>query len=165
MRCHNCSEKDHPPGAKFCHICGTELYDGTIEGTESLLHGVVWVAVKDFDERYYKRILTDRFDFSHLLTEFVDYLNVHQDLFNIEGLSLYIEEIDFKTFIIHLYNTINNRVMQIQDGFDYFISTKSLYNAKNIKGIFKYEKHNAITCRFDRIAKLQERLLDNTLTF
>ena len=165
MRCLNCNENDHPPGAKYCHACGAELHDVLIQSAESLLYGAIWVDVKDFDERYYKRINTERFDLSQMLNEFVDYLNTHQELFDVEELSLYIEEIDFKTFIIHLYNTTNNKVMQIQDGFDFYISNKSLYNAKNIKGIFKYEKHNAIICRFDRIPKLQERILDDTLTF
>lgn len=165
MRCLSCNEQDHPTGAKYCHACGAELHDESVQGVELMLHGVMWVPVKDFDERFYKRINTDRFDLSQMLNEFVDYLNTRQELFDVEELSLYIEEMDFKTFIIHLYDTINNKVMQIQDGFNYYISTKSLYNAKNIKGIFKYEKHSAITCRFDRIAKLQERILDDTLTF
>ncbi len=166
MRCPNCNETDHGFGAKFCHMCGIELHVEQVTGDSgNLVHKIEWVDANDFDEGYYKRIITDRFNLSQLLFELEGYVASHHDMFDASVLSVYIEEIDFKTFIIHIYNTINKKVMQTRDGFDYYISTKSLYNAKNIKGIFKYEKHNAITCRFNRIAKLQERILDNTLTF
>lgn len=166
MRCRNCNETDHGFGAKFCHMCGFELYVEQEAGEiGNLVHKIEWVDAIDFDEGYYKRITTDRFNLSQLLFELDDYVASHHDMFDASILSVYIEEIEFKTFIIHIYNTNNKKVMQMRDGFDYYISTKSLYNAKNIKGIFKNEKHSAITCRFDRIAKLQERILDNTLTF
>lgn len=124
-----------------------------------------WVDVNDFDESLYKRINIDRFDLLQIIDEFVDYVKAHQESLETSTTSIYIEEIEFKIFKIHIYNIENKKIMQMYEGFDYYISTKSLYHANNIKSIFKHEKRNAIICRFDKIQKFQKRILDNTLTF
>ncbi len=136
-----------------------------IAEVELEIHKITWVDVNGFDKSLYKRINSDRFDLLQILIEFVDYVKSHQEIIDTSKTALYIEEIDFKVFKIHLFNLENEKVLQIQDGFSYYISTKTLYHAKNIKSIFKHEKHNAIICRFDRIQILQNRILDNTLTF
>lgn len=136
-----------------------------IDNEERETHKTSWTTITKFDDTLYKRINTDRFDLLPILIEFVDFVNAHQDVLEKSETALYIEETDFKIFIIHIYNTENKKIMQINDGFAYSIITKSLYHLNNIKSLFKHEKHNAIICRFDRIQKLQEQIQDNTLTF
>ena len=163
MKCPNCNETDHGPGAKYCHVCGVALWAEPAYSDHEV--PIAWVDVVDFEERFYKRISIDRFDLSQLLVEFENYIDTHHDLFDVSGKSIYIEEIDYKMFLIHLYDLSNKKVMQSKEGFSYHICTKALYHTNNVKSIFKNEKHKAITCRIERIPLLQKRLLDNTLTF
>lgn len=166
VKCHNCEEVDHAPEAKYCHFCGAKLcIEPDTSGDQTTKLNIEWVDLEDFDEKYYKHINAEKFDLSKMLFQFDDYLVSHKDLFDSVDVSIYIEENDFKTFVIHIYDINSKKVAQLTDGFDYIIATKFLNHTNNIKDIFKYEKHGSIICRVDRIQKLQKRILDDKLTF
>lgn len=124
-----------------------------------------WIEIRDFDESLYKTIEIDRWNIVEMLNEFQQYIESKTDRFRNITISIYIEEIEFKTFIIHVYDVDSKKILQTYDGFDYYIKTETLEHSKNVKSVFKYENHNSIICRYDRIPKLIERIKDNSLIF
>lgn len=123
-----------------------------------------WVNISDFDEALFKKIEVERWNIVETVKEFKKYIE-STDRFADINVSIYIEEDNFKTFIIHVYDMDTKKVLQVQYGFDYLIKTKLLKHSRNVKSIFKHETHNVIVCRYSRIDKLIEKLEDNTLTF
>ena len=124
-----------------------------------------WVDINKFDKNLYKYIETEKLDIIKYLQDFQTYIDSKADIFINIGVSLYIEEIGFKTFILHVYDMDTKKILQSYDGFDYLIRTNTLEHNKNVKSVFKYAEHNSIVCRYNRIPKLIERLTDKSLIF
>lgn len=125
----------------------------------------LWVNVCDFDERFYDVISEERLDLIKLLDEFVIYVDSCRAISDKAAIAIYIEEFEFKEFLLHLYNIETKKVMQIQQGYAYKVSTNLPYHINNIRVIFKHEKHKAIICKYDRIEKLKVKIIENVLTF
>lgn len=145
-----------------------ETYQSTVSflNEEAILSSsMTWVSINDFDERLYKKIDLYKWDMIDILTEFQRFIESKTDSFSNIEVSIYIEEKEFKTFIIHVYDVDTKKILQSYDGFDYYIKTEILEHSKNVKSIFKYENHNSIICRNTRIPKLIERIKDNSLIF
>lgn len=123
-----------------------------------------WVNVIDFDEALFQKIEVERWDMVETVKEFKKYIEA-TDRFADVNVSIYIEEDNFKTFIIHVYDMDTKKVLQAHSGFDYLINTKLLKHNSNVKSLFKHKTHNVIVCRYSRIDKLIGKLEDNTLTF
>lgn len=123
-----------------------------------------WVDVNDFDDSLYIKRETERLDMVEILEDFKRFVEDSDRLAGV-NVSIYVEEFDFKTFIIHVYDIDTKKILQSLEGFNYIIKTKLLKHSNNIKAIFKNENHHQIVCRYERINKLIERIQDNTLTF
>lgn len=145
-----------------------ETYESTISflNEEAILStSMNWVSINDFDDSLYKKIDVEKWDIIDVLTGFQQFVESKTDSFSNIEVSIYIEEKEFKTFIIHVYDVGTKKILQSYDGFDYYINTKALEHNKNVKSVFKYEDHNSIICRYSRIQKLIERIKDNSLIF
>lgn len=124
-----------------------------------------WISIGDFDNSLFKVVEVGKWDIISVLTEFQKYIESKADRLANITVSIYIEEKEFKSFIIHVYDIGTKRILQSYDGFDYYIKTEALEHAKNVKSVFKYKDHNSIICRYERISKLIERIKDNSLIF
>lgn len=123
-----------------------------------------WVDFNDFDDSLYIKKEEERWDMVEILEDFKRFV-VDSDRFADVNVSIYVEEFDFKTFVIHVYDIDTKKILQTMNGFDYLIKTKLLKHSNNIKAIFKHEKHHQIVCRYERIDNLIEKIQDNTLIF
>lgn len=136
-----------------------------LQREQALSNSLNWVPRKEFDDRFYERIHTERLDLIEYIHLFEDYLDQNNDRFCSNDISLYIEQFNFKTFWFHVYDMKNKQVLQAFNGFAYLVETNEIKHPKNVKTIFKYENHNSISCRRDRITKLIERINDKSLTY
>ena len=76
-------------------------------------------------------------------------------------LSIYIKHNDFKVFEMHVYDADRKCFLNAANGFDFCLSTNRPLHYKKIKDIFKNNNPGVIVCRYCRLDKLNNELINN----
>ena len=107
----------------------------------------------------------DKFDLLAYLQEFKKIIISHADRLDTENISLYIEQRGYTHFKLYILDMNIKTIINI-DGFNYIIITKRPLYYKKIKNIFKHKSVGSVICRFCRVDKLIEELMNyETLIF
>ena len=137
-----------------------------LQSEESNINLFTWVKYEMLDNANFKDIFIDKFDLVEYLENFKEYIDKNRDRFDLDITSMYIKQLAYKKFEIHIYDVYNKRFLKVTNGFDYIIRTNRPTHFKKMKYIFKNKDCGEIVCRYARIDKMIDELKDsNTLIF
>lgn len=137
-----------------------------LQSEESNINLFTWVKYEMLDNANFKDIFIDKFDLVEYLENFKEYIDKNRDRFDLDITSMYIKQLAYKKFEIHIYDVYNKRFLKVTNGFDYIIRTNRPAHFKKMKYIFKNKDCGEIVCRYARIDKMIDELKDsNTLIF
>lgn len=137
-----------------------------LQSEESNVNLFTWVKYDMLDNANFKDIFIDKFDLVEYLENFKEYIDKNRDRFDLDITSMYIKQLAYKEFEIHIYDVYNKRFLKVTNGFDYIIRTNRPTHFKKMKYIFKNKDCGEIVCRYARIDKMIDELKDsNTLIF
>ena len=115
------------------------------------------------NEKDLNNIYIERLDLIQYLDLFKNFVKKNSGRLSFDSVSLYIKHKDFKVFELHVYDADNKTFLKAVNGFDFCLSTNRPLHYKKIKDIFKNQNPGVIVCRYCRLDKLNNELLNNDI--
>lgn len=106
-------------------------------------------------------VYRERLDLIEYLNLFKNFVKDNSGRLNLETISIYIKHNDFKVFEMHVYDADRKCFLNAANGFDFCLSTNRPLHYKKIKDIFKNNNPGVIVCRYCRLDKLNNELINN----
>ena len=134
--------------------------DGKVVATQSY-----FIECVDFKDDEFVKYKEECYDILDTINSFINFVHLNKDRIPINDPALYIEEVSYSLFIFHICDPETKKILIFNPGFDYIVECKIIKHQKQIKSIFKYNKHASIICRFSRIDKLVNSIKNNNLIY
>lgn len=119
----------------------------------------------NFPYQQFINVSIENYDISETIISFIDFINKNKENYSQIQVSLYIEEVRYKTFLFHLFDNTTKQIVGGDNGYDYHITCNSLMYSKQVKDIFKHNERASIICSFERIPALLSRIHSNNLIY
>lgn len=133
-----------------------------IKNEQKYIESFVWK--KNFiGEKRLNNIYEERLDLVDYLNRFEIFVKTNSDRLNLESVSLYIKHKEYKVFELHIYDADNKTFLITDNGFDFLLSTNRPLHYKMLKSIFKNNDPGIIVCRYVKLDKLKNKLVNNDI--